>query len=146
MGIPHLLHLVQDPPRLPACSTVPQCPRMWLPSSASVPRLICILNQDHKFIQQFSDFFSQFGDLGAKYPCWVSHLDPNIAITELDLRRLKKEVMYSLVPLAIFILFTLYAFCRLGVFSICNPFRCCPTPADQAESATLTPKQLFRYD
>lgn len=53
--------------------------------------------------------------------------------------------MYSLVPLAIFILFTLYAFCRLGVFSICNPFRCCPTPADQAETATLTPKQLFRY-
>ena len=54
------------------------------------------------------------------------------------------QVMYSLVPLAIFILFTLYAFCRLGVFSICNPFRCCPTPADQAETATLTPKQLFR--
>ena len=52
--------------------------------------------------------------------------------------------MYSLVPLAIFILFTLYAFCRLGVFSICNPFRCCPTPADQADAATLTPKQLFR--
>lgn len=94
---------------------------------------------------QCQDFFSQFGELGAKYPCWVSHLDPNIAITELDLRRLKKEVMYSLVPLAIFILFTLYAFCRLGVFSICNPFRCCPTPADQAETATLTPKQLFRY-
>jgi len=68
-----------------------------------------------------------------------------MAITELDLRRLKREVMYSLVPLAIFILFTLYAFCRLGVFSICNPFRCCPTPADQAETATLTPKQLFRY-
>ena len=82
--------------------------------------------------------------MGGKFPCFVSHLDPNIAITELDLRRLKKEVMYSLVPLAVFILFTLYAFCRLGVFSICNPFRCCPTPADQAEAATLTPKQLFR--
>ena len=115
------------------------------------------------------EFFSEFGSLGAKYECWVSHLDPDIAITELDLRRLKREVtiinyaqlkklifkiyktqppllqvMYSLVPLAIFILFTLYAFCRLGVFSICNPFRCCPTPADQAETATLTPKQLFR--
>ena len=71
-------------------------------------------------------------------------MDPNIVITKLDLRRLKREVMFSLVPLAIFILFTLYAFCRLGVFSICNPFRCLPTPADQAESATLTPKQLFR--
>ena len=54
--------------------------------------------------------------------------------------------MYSLVPLAIFILFTLYAFCRLGVFSICNPFRCCPAPADQADTATLTPKQLFRWE
>ena len=84
--------------------------------------------------------------MGGKFPCWVSHLDPNIAITDLDLRRLKKEVMYSLVPLAVFILFTLYAFCRLGVFSICNPFRCCPTPADQADQATLTPKQLFRWE
>ena len=90
------------------------------------------------------EFFDEYGEVGGKFPCWVSHLDPDIAITELDLRRLKREVMYSLVPLAIFILFTLYAFCRLGVFSICNPFRCCPTPADQADTATLTPKQLFR--
>ena len=90
------------------------------------------------------EFFNEYGEVGGKFPCWVSHLDPDIAITELDLRRLKREVMYSLVPLAIFILFTLYAFCRLGVFSICNPFRCCPTPADQADTATLTPKQLFR--
>lgn len=90
------------------------------------------------------DFFEDYGEVGEKFPCWVSHLDPNIAITDLDLRRLKKEVMYSLVPLAVFILFTLYAFCRLGVFSICNPFRCCPTPADQVDQATLTPKQLFR--
>ena len=84
--------------------------------------------------------------MGGKFPCWVSHLDPNIAITELKLKKLKKEVMWSLVPLAVFILFTLYAFCRLGVFSICNPFRCCPTPADQADQATLTPKQLFRFN
>ena len=103
-----------------------------------------MFNQALQIHSTFADFFTQFGEVGAKYPCWVSHLDPNIAITELDLRRLKKEVMYSLVPLAVFILFTLYAFCRLGVFSICNPFRCCPTPADQAETATLTPKQLFR--
>merc|ERR1712012_1035260 len=94
---------------------------------------------------QCPEFFETYGEVGEKFPCWVSHLDPSMAITELDLRRLKREVMYSLVPLAIFILFTLYAFCRLGVFSICNPFRCCPTPADQAETATLTPKQLFRY-
>ena len=91
-----------------------------------------------------SDFFEDYGEVGGKFPCWVSHLDPNIAITELKLKKLKKEVMWSLVPLAVFILFTLYAFCRLGVFSICNPFRCCPTPADQADQATLTPKQLFR--
>ena len=38
------------------------------------------------------EFFSEFGSLGAKYECWVSHLDPDIAITELDLRRLKREV------------------------------------------------------
>jgi len=94
---------------------------------------------------QCPDFFKNYSLVGQHFKCWVSHLDPEIAITELDLKRLKKEVMYSLVPLAVFILFTLYAFCRLGVFSICNPFRCCPTPADQAETATLTPKQLFRY-
>ena len=46
------------------------------------------------------DFFSEFGSLGAKYECWVSHLDPDIAITELDLRRLKREVVYLIIVLA----------------------------------------------
>ena len=46
------------------------------------------------------DFFSEFGSLGAKYECWVSHLDPDIAITELDLRRLKREVMHLIIVLA----------------------------------------------
>ena len=46
------------------------------------------------------DFFSEFGSLGAKYECWVSHLDPDIAITELDLRRLKREVVHLIIVLA----------------------------------------------
>ena len=53
--------------------------------------------------------------------------------------------MYSLIPLGIFILSTLYALCRLGVFSICNPLRCCPRISDSSEQTRLTPKQLFRY-
>ena len=40
----------------------------------------------------FKEFFEDYGEVGGKFPCWVSHLDPNIAITELDLRRLKREV------------------------------------------------------
>ena len=144
LGLLNLLHPLQGPIGVPASPPLPKCARLWLSTPAPVPRYICMFNQASQIHSTFADFFSQFGEVGAKHPCWVSHLDPNIAITELDLRRLKKEVMYSLVPLAVFILFTLYAFCRLGVFSICNPFRCCPTPADQAETATLTPKQLFR--
>ena len=34
--------------------------------------------------------------------------------------------LHSLVPLLLFILSVLYAFCRLGVFAVCNPFRWCP--------------------
>ena len=114
-----------------------------LSSSARVSQhRLPVISYHHN--HDISDFFEDYGEVGGKFPCWVSHLDPNIAITELKLKKLKKEVMWSLVPLAVFILFTLYAFCRLGVFSICNPFRCCPTPADQADQATLTPKQLFR--
>ena len=88
------------------------------------------------------DFFSEFGVLGSSFSCWVSHMDPEIALTELDLRKLKKEVMYSLLPLGSFILSTLYALCRLGVFTICNPLRCLPRTLDKAK---LTPRQLFRY-
>lgn len=94
---------------------------------------------------QCQDFFDSYGDVGSVYPCWVSHLDPTIALTHLDLKKLKEEVMYSLVPLASFILSTLYALCRLRVFSICNPFRCCPRAGHTTDQARLTPKQLFRY-
>jgi len=94
---------------------------------------------------QCEDFFSEFGVLGSSFSCWVSHMDPEIALTELDLRKLKEEVMYSLLPLGSFILSTLYALCRLGVFTICNPLRCLPRPLDTADKTRLTPKQLFRY-
>ena len=78
-----------------ASSTVPECSWVWLPTHpplwwsvtlfASSP---CKSNPSHSL----PEFFSEFGSLGAKYECWVSHLDPDIAITELDLRRLKREV------------------------------------------------------
>lgn len=90
-------------------------------------------------------FFEDYGPIGANFQCWVSHMDPSIAMTELNIDSLKQDVIYSLIPLAIFILFTLYAFCRLGVFAICNPFRCCPRPKDMTDTAQLTPTQLFRY-
>lgn len=44
----------------------------------------------------------------------MSHLDPEMALTELNLKSLKEDVMYSLLPLGTFILSTLYALCRLG--------------------------------
>ena len=133
-------HLAKLYPNVRGCGYPPQ-----LQCSGQSSLLTFPPSQITNYIQHVSDFFEDYGEVGGKFPCWVSHLDPNIAITELKLKKLKKEVMWSLVPLAVFILFTLYAFCRLGVFSICNPFRCCPTPADQADQATLTPKQLFRY-
>jgi hypothetical protein len=37
--------------------------------------------------------------------------------------RAKEEVILSLIPLLIFIVFVLYAFCRLGVFAVCNPLK-----------------------
>ena len=48
-----------------------------------------------------------------------------LAMTALDLERAKEEVVLSLIPLLIFIVFILYAFCRHGVFTICNPLRAC---------------------
>ena len=104
-----------------------------------------LLNINKLLCDTFVDFFDEFGSLDSSYPCWISHMDPEIALTELDLKKLKEEVMYSLVPLATFILSTLYALCRLGVFSICNPLRCCPKLPESADQTRLTPKQLFRY-
>ena len=85
-------------------------------------------------------------------------------MTALDLDRAKNEVIMSLIPLLIFIVFVLYAFCRLGVFSICNPLKSCPCRADEiragAEGGTgnntdsaaednslspLSPQQLLAY-
>ena len=40
-----------------------------------------------------------------------------------DQERAKEEVILSLIPLLIFIVFVLYAFCRLGVFAVCNPLK-----------------------
>ena len=65
-------------------------------------------------LKHLADFFEEYGPVGTSFPCWVSHLDPEMALTELDLKTLKEEVMYSLLPLGLFILATLYALCRLG--------------------------------
>ena len=46
-------------------------------------------------------------------------------MTGLDLQRAKQEVILSLIPLLIFIVFILYAFCRHGVFTVCNPLKSC---------------------
>lgn len=40
----------------------------------------------------------------------------------------------------------LYAFCRLGVFAVCNPLKVCPkSPDDSVNVPTLTPKKLIAY-
>ena len=92
-------------------------------------------------------FYHDFGDLGrGEFDCWVSTTDSSIAMTELDLERAKREVVGSLVPLFIFIVFVLYAFCRLGVFSVCNPLRLCPKANDtRLDMPSLTPRRLFEY-
>jgi hypothetical protein len=91
-------------------------------------------------------FFGEFGPKGTNFDCWVSSLDGEIAMTELNLDRAKSDVVFSLVPLLIFIVFTLYGFCRLGVFSVCNPLKCCPKAADtRLKLPVLTSKKLFSY-
>ena len=73
-------------------------------------------------------------------------MDHGIAMTELDLERAKEEVILSLIPLFLFILSILYAFCRLGIFSVCNPLKVCPQASDtQIDMPSLTPKKLFDY-
>ena len=56
------------------------------------------------------------------------------------------EVLFSLIPLLIFIIFVLYAFCRMGVFAVCNPMRMCPnSPDTQVDLPSITPKKLLNY-
>ena len=58
-------------------------------------------------------FYETYGPInGNPFKCWVSNIDQSIAMTHLDLDRAKSEVIYSLIPLLIFIIFVLYAFCR----------------------------------
>lgn len=92
-------------------------------------------------------FFEEFGPKNKTFDCWVSTMDPSIAMTELNLERAKEEVLMSLIPLFIFIVFVLYAFCRLGVFSVCNPLKVCPQANDTQiiDMPSLTPKKLFDY-
>ena len=81
-----------------------------------------------------------------EYDCWVSTMDSSVAITKLDLERAKGEVLFSLIPLLIFIIFVLYAFCRMGVFAVCNPMRMCPnSPDTQVDLPSITPKKLLNY-
>ena len=81
-----------------------------------------------------------------EYDCWVSTMDTSVAITRLDLERAKSEVLLSLIPLLIFIVFILYAFCRMGVFAVCNPMRMCPnSPDTQVDLPNITPKKLLNY-
>ena len=35
------------------------------------------------------DFYSEYGSVDSKFPCWVSHMDPAIILTDIDLKKLK---------------------------------------------------------
>ena len=92
------------------------------------------------------EFFETYKEKGESFDCWVSTMDTGIAMTELNLERAKQEVLLSLIPLFVFILFVLYAFCRLGIFTICNPLKLCPRAADaQIAVPSLTPMKLYDY-
>ncbi len=92
------------------------------------------------------EFYHKYKDNSTDFPCWVSTMDTSVAITQLDLERAKSEVLFSLIPLLIFIVFVLYAFCRMGVFAVCNPLRMCPkSPDTQVDLPSITPKKLLDY-
>ena len=91
-------------------------------------------------------FYETYKHNNTNFPCWVSTLDSSVAITALDLERAKSEVLFSLIPLLIFIVFVLYAFCRMGVFAICNPLRMCPdAPDTKVDLPGITPKKLMSF-
>eukprot|EP00094_Tigriopus_californicus_P014264 TCALIF_13825-PA protein Name:"Similar to tipE Protein tipE (Drosophila melanogaster)" AED:0.35 eAED:0.35 QI:0/-1/0/1/-1/1/1/0/495 len=91
-------------------------------------------------------FYKVYSAKDKEFDCWVSTLDTSIAMTQLDLDRAKEEVIYSLIPLFLFIVSILYAFCRLGVFTLCNPLRACPKAHERNVSMdNLTPEKLFDY-
>ena len=72
---------------------------------------------------------------------------PSVGICEIKQPRahLLLPFPYSLVPLLLFIVSVLYAFCRLGVFAVCNPFRWCPkSPDTDLKLEVLTPQRLFQ--
>jgi len=92
------------------------------------------------------EFYETYKHNETEYDCWVSTMDSSVAITKLDLERAKGEVLFSLIPLLIFIIFVLYAFCRMGVFAVCNPMRMCPnSPDTQVDLPSITPKKLLNY-
>lgn len=91
-------------------------------------------------------FYKVYSAKDIEFDCWVSTLDTSIAMTNLDLDRAKEEVIYSLIPLFLFIVSILYAFCRLGVFTLCNPLRACPKAHERNVSMNnLSPEKLFDY-
>ena len=91
-------------------------------------------------------FYDKHKTRGESFDCWVSTMDNGIAMTELDLERAKREVLLSLLPLFTFIIFVLYAFCRLGIFTVCNPLKVCPKAVDaQINVPSLTPMKLYDY-
>ena len=49
-------------------------------------------------------FYEKYSPKGKTFDCWVSTMDTSIAMTELDLARAKEEVVYSLIPLFLFII------------------------------------------
>lgn len=93
------------------------------------------------------EFYEVYKRNDTDYPCWVSTMDSSVAITGLDLERAKSEVLFSLIPLLIFIVFVLYAFCRMGVFSVCNPIKLCHSsgPISKVDLPGITPKKLMSY-
>ena len=92
------------------------------------------------------NFFDTYKHNTTDFPCWVSTMDSSVAITQLDLERAKSEVLFSLIPLLIFIVFVLYAFCRMGVFAVCNPMKMCPnSPDTKVDLPNITPKKLLNY-
>ena len=121
-----------DPTRSPAASLARLYPNVR--GCGYPPELNC------------EEFYQTFKRNETDFPCWVSTTDTSVAITELDLERAKSEVLFSLIPLLIFIVFVLYAFCRMGVFAVCNPLKMCPDgPDSRVDLPSITPKKLLNY-
>ena len=57
------------------------------------------------------EFYTEFGEPHTNFPCYYSQLDPELVITQLNMKELYLTLLYSItIPISLFIIAVLYLF------------------------------------